>query len=76
MSNMLNQQPSGAKVAFPSDNLRSIYGLCEKHPMFVELFGMRPQIRLVIDTNIVLAELLFVTSKRRNESARTVLNEP
>ncbi len=50
MSNMLNQQPSGARVAFPSDNLRSIYGLCEKHPIFAELFGMRPQIRLVIDT--------------------------
>jgi len=71
----LSQQPNEATVMFPSDNLRPLYELCAKHPTLSELFGMRPQIRLVIDTNIVFDELLFVTTKRRRDSARTVLRE-
>jgi predicted nucleic acid-binding protein len=75
MYSTLNQQPNKATLTFPSDNLRSLYELCAKYPTLSELFGMRPQIRFVIDTNIVLDELLFVTTKRRKDSARTALRE-
>jgi predicted nucleic acid-binding protein len=71
----LSQQPNEANVTFPSDNLRSLYELCEKYPSFAKLFGMGTQIRFVIDTNIVLDELLFVTTKRGKDSARTALRE-
>jgi predicted nucleic acid-binding protein len=52
-----------------------MYELCKKYPSLSELFDMRLQIRLVLDTNVVIDELLFVTSKRRKDSARTALRE-
>lgn len=58
-----------------SDSLRPVYELCETYPALSKLFDMRIRIRLVLDTNIVIDELLFVTSKRRNPSARTALRE-
>ncbi len=70
-----NQPPNEAVVNFPSDNLRSLYELCEKYPSLAEWFEMRPRIRFVIDTNIVLDELLFVATKRKKDSARTALRE-
>src|SRR5262245_27623528 len=59
----------------PSDNLKSLYGLCDRHPFLNEVLGLLPRIRLVIDTNIVLQELLFVTKARRVSTARTALRE-
>lgn len=59
----------------PSDNLRSLYDLCDRYPLLVDMLGMLPRIRLVIDTNIVLQELLFVTKGRRLDSARSALRE-
>lgn len=58
-----------------SDSLRPLYELCKTYPALSKLFDMHLQIRLVLDTNIVIDELLFVTSKRRKESARTALRE-
>lgn len=63
------------RVDYPSDNLSQLYALCEKHPGLTELLGLLPQIHLVIDTNIVLGELLFVTRSRRDASARSNLRE-
>jgi predicted nucleic acid-binding protein len=59
----------------PSDNLRSLYDLCDHYPVIADALGMLPRIRLVIDTNIVLQELLFVTKGRRLDSARSALRE-
>lgn len=58
-----------------SDSLRPVYELCKTYPALSKLFDMRLQIRLVLDTNVVIDELLFVTSKRRKQSARTALRE-
>jgi predicted nucleic acid-binding protein len=49
--------------------------LCEKYPKLVELLGMPPQIHLVLDTNAVFQELIFVTTSRRNATARSALRE-
>ena len=69
------QELGRTKVVYPSDNLSPLYALCEKHPNLTELFALRPQIHLVIDTNVVLRELLFVTKSRRDDSARSALRE-
>jgi predicted nucleic acid-binding protein len=61
--------------SIPSDNLRSLYDLCDRYPVIADVLGMLPRIRLVIDTNIVLQELLFVTKSRRLDSARSALRE-
>jgi predicted nucleic acid-binding protein len=52
-----------------------MYELCKKYPSLSKAFDMTLQIRLVLDTNVVIDELLFVTCKRRNDSARTALRE-
>lgn len=71
MSHELTQ----TKVDFPSDNLRQIYELCGKHPKVAELLGILPQFRLVLDTNVVIGELRFVTKSRRDPFARSALKE-
>jgi len=63
------------EIVAPSDNLKSLYALCDSHPFLNGILGMLPRIRLVIDTNIVLQELLFVTKARRLSTARTALRE-
>jgi PIN domain-containing protein len=69
-------QQSDKSIPTPrSDSLRPVYELCKKYPSLSKLFDMRLQIRLVLDTNVVIDELLFVTSKRRNDSARPALRE-
>jgi len=75
MHQILSPPLNEPTVTFPSDNLRPVYELCAKYPSLSELLGLRPQIRFVIDTNIVLDELLFVTTKRRKAFARTALRE-
>jgi len=75
MYSNLGQQPDKIISTPRSDSLRPMYELCKKYPSLSELFDMRLQIRLVLDTNVVIDELLFVTSKRRKDSARTALRE-
>ncbi len=75
MYSNLGQQPDKIISTPLSDSLRPMYELCKKYPSLNKLFDMRLQIRLVIDTNVVIDELLFVTSKRRKDSARTALRE-
>lgn len=75
MYSTIGQQPDKSIPIPRSDSLRPMYELCKKYPTLSKLFDMRLQIRLVLDTNVVIDELLFVTSKRRNDSARTALRE-
>lgn len=70
-----NKDWNRRELTVPSDNLKSLFNLCDMHPVFAEVLGMIPRIRLVIDTNIVLQELLFMTKARRLPSARTALRE-
>ena len=71
----LGRQPDTIISPPRSDSLRPMYELCKKYPSLSKLFDMHLQIRLVLDTNVVIDELLFVTSKRRKDSARTALRE-
>jgi predicted nucleic acid-binding protein len=75
MTLSINQVWNPNEIKVPSDNLKSLYDLCDMHPVLVDILGMLPRIRLVIDTNIVLQELLFVTKGRRLSSARSALRE-
>jgi predicted nucleic acid-binding protein len=75
MYSTICQQPDKSIPTPRSDSLRPLYELCKTYPALSKLFDMQLQIRLVLDTNVVIDELLFVTSKRRNESARTALRE-
>lgn len=75
MYSTTGQQPDKSISTPRSDSLRPMYELCKKYPSLSKLFDMHVQIRLVLDTNIVIGELLFVASKRRNISARTALRE-
>lgn len=73
--NVTAQEFDSSTISIRSDSLYSLYSACEKHAVFSDLFALYPQIRVVIDTNIILAELLFVTTKRKQSTARTVLRE-
>lgn len=75
MYSTIGQQPEKSLPTPRSDSLRPMYELCKKYPSLSKVFDMHLQIRLVLDTNIVIGELLFVASKRRNASARTALRE-
>lgn len=59
----------------PSDDLRRVSELSlHWQPLFL-LLEILPQFRLVIDTNTVLEELMFLVRSRKNPAARTNLQE-
>src|ERR1041384_6839099 len=64
-----------SKIPFASENLRPLYQLCEKQPAFGDIFDLYPRIRLVIDSNIVVEEILFVATRRTKPTARSILRE-
>jgi predicted nucleic acid-binding protein len=59
----------------PSDNLYDLRELFLKWQPFFRLLEVIPQFRLVIDTNVVIEELLYLVKSRKNQSARTSLQE-
>ncbi len=63
------------KLNIHSDHLHGFRELLAFYPTLVGLFGFLPQLRLVIDSNIVLSELIWLVTKRRNPTARTALQE-
>lgn len=59
----------------PSDNLLHLRELFLTWQPFFRLLEVMPQFRLVIDTNVVIEELLYLVKSRKNPSARTTLQE-
>lgn len=59
----------------PSDNLLHLRELFLTWQPFFRLLEVMPQFRLVIDSNVVIEELLYLVKSRRNPSARTSLQE-
>lgn len=59
----------------PSDNLLHLRELFLTWRPFFRLLEVVPPFRLVIDTNVVIEELLYLVKSRKNPSARTSLQE-
>ena len=59
----------------PSDKLLHLRELFLTWQPFFRLLEVLPQFRLVIDTNVVIEELLYLVKSRKNPSARTSLQE-
>ena len=75
MDTRANKHFPTAKLDVRSDQLRSIYKLCEQFPSLAELFDMPKPFEFVADSNAAIREVLFTSKYRRNESARTDLRE-
>jgi predicted nucleic acid-binding protein len=59
----------------PSDDLHRVSELSLHWQPLFRLLEILPQFRLVIDTNAVLEELMFLVRSRKNPAARTNLQE-
>jgi predicted nucleic acid-binding protein len=59
----------------PSDDLLHLRELSLRWVPLLRLLEIEPQIRLVIDTNVIIEELLFLVKKQRNPASRTDLQE-
>lgn len=62
-------------TSIPSDNLLHLRELFLTWQPFFRLLEIMPQFRLVIDSNVVIEELLYLVKSRKNPSARTSLQE-
>lgn len=63
------------KVVFPSEHLVVLRELISSLPYLSVAFGNLQQFRLVVDANIVLADLIWRAKHRTNPSATTALQE-
>lgn len=59
----------------PSDDLLRLRELALNWPPLFRLLEMAPQLKLVIDTNVVIRELIYAVKWRKNPSARSNLQE-
>lgn len=65
---------SGSVLA-PSDDLSNLRELIISIPYFKGMFDILPQLRFVIDSNIILRDLVWLVRSRRSKDARTSLQE-
>jgi predicted nucleic acid-binding protein len=63
------------KIAIPSVHLAGLRELAFSLPQFSAAFRGLHQVRLVIDSNIILQELIWLTKRRANPAATTDLQE-
>ena len=63
------------EVLLPSDYLAVLREFVLCLPQFDELFGELPQVRVVIDANVVFGELIYRLKNKRNANARSYLHE-
>lgn len=66
---------TAVKIFAPSDDLHHLRELFLGWGALFRELEIRPQISLVIDTNAVLQDLLFIVKSQKNRSARTDLQE-
>ena len=71
-----DQMPSKQRTHhIPSDTLKALRQLCAQIPTFHFLLVDILQVRLIIDTNIVISELLELAKPHRSRIFRTALQE-
>lgn len=58
-----------------SDKLKELRAVIQTWKGLNDLFGELVQFRLIVDTNIILGDIIWLVSKRKNKSARTELME-
>src|SRR3989344_1810025 len=66
---------TASTILVPSDHLARLREFLITIPYLMELFGVLPQLRFVIDSNIIIHDLIWLIKHRQNPSARTGLQE-
>lgn len=59
----------------PSDSLALLREFIAGMPLLAPIFEIFPQLRLIIDSNAIISDLIWLTKKRKDLSARTSLQE-
>jgi len=59
----------------PSDYLKSFRAALKQWKEFEPILGVAAQFRVVVDTNVVLGDIMWLCGKRKNTDARTCLME-
>ncbi len=67
--------PKHGSLSVPSDTLKDLRQLCAQIPAFHSLLAGILQVRLIIDTNIVISDLLELAKPHRTPTFRTALQE-
>jgi predicted nucleic acid-binding protein len=62
-------------IHVPSDDLLRLRELSLNWAPLFRMLEIGPQLRVVIDTNVIIEDLLFVATKLRNPANRTALQE-
>lgn len=73
----VNQPPPSLAGAFfvPSDRLKELRSIAEQMKYLNGILSIAARVTLVVDTNVILGELLWLIKKRQNPNARTTLME-
>ncbi|WNB76409.1 PIN domain-containing protein [Methylomonas koyamae] len=58
-----------------SDKLKDLRVVIQAWKGFNDIFGELVQFRLIVDTNVILGDLIWLVSKRKNKDAKTELME-
>lgn len=66
---------SSGSLPIASDNLSSVREIMRAFPVLAEQLGVPESVRLVLDANVLVAEVRWIVKKRRNNNARTALQE-
>lgn len=59
----------------PSDDLAPVRELIAGIPSLAQIFDIFPQLRFVVDSNVIIGDLIWLAKTRENPSARTSLQE-
>lgn len=58
-----------------SSNLKVFREMADCTPYLAQFFDILPKIRLIIDSNVIIGDLIWLVNKRKNASAKTALQE-
>ncbi len=72
---MSNITSNFKKPLVPSDILSQFHNLITNIPHLGVFFNILPRTRFVIDSNIIIKDLIWLARTRKNKSARTNLQE-
>lgn len=67
--------PNDSKPRIPSDALVGIYALIDTWPELAEALGQPKRLVIVVDSNVILTDLIWMEKNRRKPTARTRLVE-
>ena len=70
-----NMTPQDNRPLIPSDALSIVRRLSNANSAFAPLFGSIAQYEVVVDSNVVISDLIFLAKHRKKLGARTALQE-